>query len=153
MSAPRAFFTSRVDSWLFAIGPLAGLFAITSVAVTVVPFALNLGALQDKTMLVLIAVVFALTLLLPLWLLLDTNYTLTAEELLVRSGPFRWRIALGQVHEVLPSRSWRSSPALSLDRLRIRYGQGHSILVSPREKQRFVDALRERCPSLIVTGF
>ncbi|MBV7540353.1 PH domain-containing protein [Acidovorax sp. sic0104] len=153
MSAPRAFFTSRVDSWLFAIGPLAGLFAISSVALTAVPFALDAGVLQDKTMMALIAVVFALTLLLPLWLLLDTNYTVTADELLVRSGPFRWRIALGQVHEVLPARSWRSSPALSLDRLRIRYGQGRSILVSPREKQRFVDTLRERCPSLLTTGF
>ena len=153
MAQPRAFFTSRVDSWLLAIGPLAGLFAIASVAVTVVPFALNASVLHDKTMLSLIAVVFASTLVLPLWLLLDTNYTLTAEELLVRSGPLRWRIALGDVREVLPSRSWASSPALSLDRLRIRYGQGRSILISPREKQRFIDALRERCPSVLVTGF
>jgi len=153
MAQPRAFFTSRVDSWLLAIGPLAGLFAITSVAVTVVPFALNAGVLHDKTMLSLIAVVFASTLVLPLWLLLDTNYTLTAEELLVRSGPLRWRIALGDVREVSPSGSWASSPALSLDRLRIRYGQGRSILISPREKQRFIDALRERCPSVLVTGF
>ncbi|KQO23521.1 PH domain-containing protein [Acidovorax sp. Leaf78] len=153
MAQSRAFFTSRVDSWLLAIGPLAGLFAITSVAVTVVPLAFNAGVLHDKTMLSLIAVVFALTLVLPLWLLLDTSYTLTAEELLVRSGPLRWRIALGDVREVLPSRSWASSPALSLDRLRIRYGQGRSILISPREKQRFIDALRERCPSVLVTGF
>ncbi|CAN7597082.1 PH domain-containing protein [Acidovorax sp. LjRoot117] len=153
MAQSRAFFTSRVDSWLLAIGPLAGLFAITSVAVTVVPLAFNAGVLHDKTMLSLIAVVFALTLVLPLWLLLDTSYTLTAEELLVRSGPLRWRIALGDVREVLPSRSWVSSPALSLDRLRIRYGQGRSILISPREKQRFIDALRERCPSVLVTGF
>lgn len=153
MAHSRAFFTSRVDSWLFAIGPLAGLFAVTFVAVTVEPFALNAGVLQDKTMLSLICVVFALTLLLPLWLLLDTNYALTADELLVRSGPLRWRIALGEVHEVSPSGSWASSPALSLDRLRIRYGNGRSILVSPREKQRFVDALRERCPAVLVTGF
>ncbi|KQO25636.1 hypothetical protein ASF11_18960 [Acidovorax sp. Leaf76] len=153
MAQSRAFFTSGVDSWLLAIGPLAGLFAITSVAVTVVPLAFNAGVLHDKTMLSLIAVVFALTLVLPLWLLLDTSYTLTAEELLVRSGPLRWRIALGDVREVLPSRSWASSPALSLDRLRIRYGQGRSILISPREKQRFIDGLRERCPSVLVTGF
>jgi hypothetical protein len=153
MAQPCAFFTSRVDSWLLAIGPLAGLFAITSVAVTIVPFALNAGVLHDKTLLSLIALVFALTLLLPLWLLLDTNYTVTAEQLLVRSGPLRWRIALGDVREVSPSRSWVSSPALSLDRLRIGYGKGRNILISPREKQRFIDALRERCPSEKVTGF
>ena len=99
------------------------------------------------------AAVVLLTLLLPLWLLLDTNYTMTEDELRVRSGPFRWRIALGDVREVSPSRSWISSPALSLDRLRIRYGAGRSILVSPREKQRFVDSLRQRCPAVLVTGF
>ena len=80
---------------------------------------------------------------LPLWLLLDTNYTVTADTLQIRSGPFRWRIALSDVREVSPSRSWVSSPALSLDRVRIRYGVGRSILVSPREKQRFIDSLRE----------
>lgn len=104
-------------------------------------------------MLALLAVIVALTLLLPLWLVLDTNYTLTTDELLIRSGPFRWRIALGDVREVSPSHSWISSPALSLDRLRIRYGTDRSILVSPREKQRFIDALRQRCPSVLVTGF
>jgi hypothetical protein len=135
-----------VDAWLLAIGPLAGVVA----AAVALPQALRSGSLPD--VLVLLAVV-AFTLLLPLWLLLDTCYTLTAEELLIRSGPFRWRIALSDVHEVSPSRSWRSSPALSLDRLRIRYGAGRSILVSPRERQQFIDSLRQRCPSVSVTDF
>ena len=153
MAPSRAFFTSRVDSWLFAIGPLAGLAATAFVAATVVPLALNSGAMPNKTMLALLAVVIALTLLLPLWLLLDTNYTVTAQALQIRSGPFRWRIALSDVREVSPSRSWVSSPALSLDRVRIRYGAGRSILVSPREKQRFIDSLRQHCPAVLITGF
>ena len=151
MAHTRAFFPSRVDSWLVAIGPLAALAAATAVAGLVGPFLLNSGGTQP--MLALMAVIVALTLLLPLWLVLDTNYTLTADELLIRSGPFRWRIALGDVRELSPSHSWISSPALSLDRLRIRYGADRSILVSPREKQRFIDALRQRCPSVLVTGF
>ncbi|MBO9676911.1 MAG: PH domain-containing protein [Acidovorax sp.] len=146
MAQSRAFFTSRVDAWLFAIGPIAGL-AAASVAL---PLALQSRAGLDVAV---AAAVVLLTLLLPLWLLLDTNYTMTEDELRVRSGPFRWRIALGDVREVSPSRSWISSPALSLDRLRIRYGAGRSILVSPREKQRFVDSLRQRCPAVLVTGF
>ena len=146
MTQSRAFFTSRVDAWLFAIGPLAGMAAVA----VALPLAMQSGSVPD--VMVLLAVV-ACTLILPLWLLLGTSYTLTADELLIRSGPFRWRIALGDVHEVSPSRSWISSPALSLDRLRIRYGAGRSILVSPREKQRFIDSLRERRPSVLVTGF
>lgn len=151
MAQIRAFFPSRVDSWLVATGPLAALTAATAVAGLAGPFVLNSGG--TPPMLALLAVIVALTLLLPLWLVLDTNYTLTADDLLIRSGPFRWRIVLGDVREVSPSRSWISSPALSLDRLSIRYGADRSILVSPREKQRFIDALRQRCPSVLVTGF
>ncbi|OGA63377.1 PH domain-containing protein [Acidovorax sp. Leaf73] len=151
MAQIRAFFPSRVDSWLVAIGPLAALTAATAVAGLAGPFVLNSGG--TPPMLALLAVIVALTLLLPLWLVLDTNYTLTADDLLIRSGPFRWRIVLGDVREVSPSRSWISSPALSLDRLSIRYGADRSILVSPREKPRFIDALRQRCPSVLVTGF
>src|SRR3990167_4315870 len=109
--------------------------AATAVAGLAGPFVLNSGG--TPPMLALLAVIVALTLLLPLWLVLDTNYTLTADDLLIRSGPFRWRIVLGDVREVSPSHSWISSPALSLDRLSIRYGADRSILVSPREKQRF----------------
>lgn len=151
MAQIRAFFPSRVDSWLVAIGPLAALTAATAVAGLAGPFVLNSGG--TPPMLALLAVIVALTLLLPLWLVLDTNYTLTADDLLIRSGPFRWRIVLCDVREVSPSHSWISSPALSLDRLSIRYGADRSILVSPREKQRFIDALRQRCHSVLVTGF
>ncbi len=151
MAQIRAFFPSRVDSWLVAIGPLAGLTAVTVVAGVGVPFFLNTGA--KPLGLAVLTITLAFTFVLPMWLVLDTNYTLTADELRIRNGPFRWRIALSEVREVSPSRSWMSSPALSLDRLCIRHGSGRSILVSPREKQRFIDALRERCPTVLVTGF
>ena len=150
MTQSRAFFTSRVDSWLIAIGPLAGLAAAAVVAGVAVPPALQSGRPVDLLVPVL-AVVIALVL--PMWLVLDTNYTFTADELLVRSGPFRWRIALTEVREASPSHGWISSPALSLDRVRIGYGAGRSILVSPREKQRFIDCLRQRCLAVLVTGF
>ena len=37
--------------------------------------------------------------------------------------------------------NWLSGPALSLDRLRIDYGRGRSLLVSPKERERFVSEL------------
>lgn len=80
-------------------------------------------------------------LVLPLWLLLDTRYQLTAERLLVRCGPFRWRIALSEIRAVTPTRSLMSGPALSLDRLRVDYGRWRSVLISPRERQAFLDEL------------
>lgn len=146
LPVPRAFFVSKVDAWISCIAVAAG-FTCLSIAAPMVLFS------SSKAEMAVLAGIVLLTLVLPIWLLLDTNYTVTGEELRIRSGPFRWRIALSEVREVSPSRSWLSSPALSLDRIRVQYSTARSVLVSPREKQRFVDCLRERCPAAHITGF
>lgn len=146
LPVPRAFFVSKVDAWISGIAVAAG-FTCLSIAAPMVLFSTSSA---ERAVL---AGVVLVTLVLPIWLLLDTNYTVTGEELCIRSGPFRWRIALSEVRAVSPSRSWLSSPALSLDRIRVQYGVARSVLVSPREKQRFVDCLRERCPAAHITGF
>lgn len=78
---------------------------------------------------------------LPVWLAFSTHYTVDADSLRIRSGPFRWTIPRADITEVTPSRSVLSSPALSLDRLAIRYGKRRTILVSPRDKEGFLRAL------------
>jgi hypothetical protein len=82
---------------------------------------------------------------LPLWLLLGTRYTLEPTQLLIRSGPFRWRVPVADITRITPTSNPLSSPALSLDRLRIEFGRGSAIMVSPRDKERFlrdIEALR-----------
>jgi hypothetical protein len=82
---------------------------------------------------------------LPLWLLLGTRYTLEPTQLLIRSGPFRWRVPVADITRITPTSNPLSSPALSLDRLRIEYGRGSAIMISPRDKERFlrdIEALR-----------
>ena len=87
------------------------------------------------------------------WLLYTTSYELTAAKLIVRSGPIRRVVKLDTIESVTPSRSPLSSPALSLDRLRIRYrGGGFGVLISPEDKRQFLRALVERCPQLEVQG-
>lgn len=81
---------------------------------------------------------------LPLWLLLATYYRFDGPDLVVRSGPFRWRIPLVAITGVTPTSELLSSPALSLDRLKITYGQGRSIMISPRDKQDFLRELELR---------
>jgi Bacterial PH domain len=78
---------------------------------------------------------------LPLWLLFSTHYTLEPRQLIVKSGPFKWRIALADITNITPTSNPLSSPALSLDRLRIDYSQGRSLMVSPRYKEQFVLAV------------
>ena len=83
-----------------------------------------------------------IALALPVWLLVSTFYTIGDEELLIRSGPFNWTIKLADIRKIESSRSVLSSPALSLDRLKIEYEPGKVILVSPKDKEAFVKALQ-----------
>lgn len=41
-----------------------------------------------------------------------------------------------------------ASPALSLDRLKIEYGQGHWIMISPRDREGFLRELESRRSAL-----
>ncbi len=133
-------FSSRIDLWLWAVLAFtlgAGAFALWSTG-------LRGSAAAVTTTLV----ACALAPVLLLWLASATHYELAERDLLVRSGPFRWRVPLAQIRSVVPSRSVVSSPALSLDRLRIDYGRAGSILISPRDKLRFLSELQRRCPGI-----
>jgi hypothetical protein len=84
-----------------------------------------------------------------LWVLYTTRYTLTEHDLLVRSGPFRWTVPLDSITEVFPTHNPLSSPACSLDRLHIRYhGSRWGIMISPLDKEGFLEALLARSPGL-----
>jgi hypothetical protein len=84
---------------------------------------------------------------LPLWLLLSTTYTLGPTLLRISCGPFTWKVPIGEIRAITPTRNPLSSPALSLDRLRIDYGRGDSVMISPKYKEQFlrdIEALRAR---------
>ncbi len=82
--------------------------------------------------------------MLPVWLMVSTRYTLTDGELHVVSGPFRWRVPVREIRAVAHTRCALSSPALSLDRLHIDYGQKSWIMISPRDKEVFLRELEVR---------
>lgn len=129
-------FASKVDGWLLVVllgSALACLFVAGSIILAQMP-----GPWWIATTLFLLGCV------LPTWLLVATSYVLTATTLDVRSGPFKWRIPIADVKSISPTRNSLSSPALSLDRLRIEYGDGRWIMVSPLEKDRFVRELEQR---------
>lgn len=133
-------FRSKVDWWLAAIlllSALASLVAVGSVAMVESPF----RALA-------VSPVLLLSVGLPVWLLRATAYRIGPSELFVRCGPFRWRVPLSEIRAVTPTRNPLSSPALSLDRLRIDYGRRRWIMISPADKEAFVTELRKRVPAI-----
>jgi hypothetical protein len=83
---------------------------------------------------------------LPLWLLTTTRYILSSTGLIVRSGPLRWDVRLERITHIERTSSHLAAPALSTDRLRIVYGPGQSIMISPRNREEFLRDLDARRP-------
>ena len=86
-----------------------------------------------------------------IWVVYGTRYGFFRNALVIRSGPFKWRVPLGDIEWVRPSRNPLSSPATSLDRLQVRYGK-RSVLISPEDKAGFLRALVARAHQLEVVG-
>jgi Bacterial PH domain len=89
------------------------------------------------------------------WLVTPLYYEIAEAQLNVRAGPKRWTIPLESITEVVPTRSPLSSPALSLERLLIRYENDHSpstLMISPENKNTFLRALAIAEPRLELVG-
>jgi uncharacterized membrane protein YeaQ/YmgE (transglycosylase-associated protein family) len=130
-------FRSKVDMWLLLTLLAGALAAFLGAA-----FALRAGV--GWLVPTLIGLVGAA---LPFWILLSTKYTVDQGQVRIQSGPFRWCIWAPGITRITPTRSPLSSPALSLDRLRIEYESGKkSLLVSPVEPEAFIRAVQAaRC--------
>lgn len=93
--------------------------------------------------------VFALFAGFIVWILHGTRYELRGEALVIHSGPFRWSRSVHAIREVRPTHNPLSSPALSLDRLAIRF-RGHKlpVMISPVRRDEFLADLLARAPHL-----
>ncbi len=133
-------FVSRVDGWLIPVLviSIAGMLAaFVAVLVGDTPIWLQI--------VVAIASVFFCGLLFAI--LKSTFYVVEHGVLRIVSGPFRWKIAISDIVEITPTRNPLSSPALSLDRLKVRYGERRFVLVSPADKDGFVRAIENERPT------
>ncbi|MDJ0655391.1 MAG: PH domain-containing protein [Xanthomonadales bacterium] len=126
-------FKSAIDAWFWVL--IGGTAAVL--------IAVLIPVVKSGSVVTLAAMVLAIALGLglPVWLAFSTHYRIDEGTLHIRSGPMSWTIKRDSITSITPSRSLVSSPALSLDRLEIRYGKGRSILVSPENKEAFVAAL------------
>jgi hypothetical protein len=94
----------------------------------------------------LIVAVTILVFLLITSVLLRTYYAVDGDTLIIVSGPIRRIVDISTITGVTTTRNPISSPALSLDRIRIHYGNGKSIMVSPQDKPNFLKAIRQQIP-------
>ncbi len=128
-------FKSKVDLWLII------LLSISISGATAWLISLE-GTYTAK------GIAFGITLLLvnitlPIWFLLRCSYIIntTTNSLVVRFGPVTWNIPFSSISQVTNTSELGFSPSLSLKRLKIVYGQGRMILISPKHQEQFVKEL------------
>lgn len=143
-------YKSKKDAWLVAVIALgtAGSFAIGC-------WLALAGDESDRAAGWLSIGVGAAVSAFVLWLTCPLYYEVTPLRLLVRSGRLGWDIPLSDIDEVSPSNSPLSSPALSLDRLRVSYrarGANRFVLISPQDKSGFIRELASNDPGLRMNG-
>ncbi len=81
----------------------------------------------------------------------NLRYIIDGDTLSIRCGfLYKKSIPIHAIKRVEESRSPLSSPAASLDRLEIIYNKFDSILISPKEKQAFIDELVKENPDIVV---
>lgn len=139
---------TKIDWWL---GLLIGVAAAGSVAAAAGVLATQPWTPGNLLPLLVGPLFFAAT----VWTMFNTAYDIGGADLLVRAGPFRWRIPLSAIESVTPTNNPLSSPAFSLDRLMVRYrnegGAERWVMISPRDKAGFLADLAAASPGLVVT--
>lgn len=130
-------FYSKIDLWMHIV------FIGTALTVISLPY-LYYKTTKDVSLIqslfvMMIPMIFSLVILLPSYFY--TYYKVNDHQLLVKSGLFSWKIPLSEIESIEPTHSFLSAPALSLDRLAIHYGDGNRVVVSPKDKQGFINAI------------
>jgi len=130
----RKRFKSKIDRWL--------LFLLVAIMVFEI-VVMSIAAMQTRDPRLAVGLVVAALLIVALIgsLLIGTHYTVDGKTLRIAAGPFHWKVPIDKIQSVEATRNPLSSPALSLDRLRIDYGGRRRIMVSPADKAGFLRAI------------
>ena len=141
----NAVFTSKIDFWL------AFLMLGSSLLLILVPvweWIYNDSSIRRILFISLLTIPGAILLLL---IFFNIKYSLSDDELFVKNGFSTQSIPLKDITHITPTNSILSAPALSLDRIEIRY-EGGSIVISPKDREGFYHAIQQRVPALKTDG-
>ena len=130
----RKRFRSKIDRWLLYLLIVVMVFEVVVLGIAATQAGEPIAALSIvATALLIVALIGSL--------LIRTHYTVSGNILKIASGPFSWSVPIDQIESVRATRNPLSSPALSLDRLQIRYGNGRRVMVSPADRAGFLKAI------------
>lgn len=127
-------FRSKVDTWLAVV-------LVAAIALQIWGLVAVLRANPSALVSGMTVVMIAAGILLIASVLVRTHYTVSDGALRIVCGFFSWSIPVAEITRVTDSNNPISSPALSLDRLRIDYASTKYVLVSPKDKAGFLRAI------------
>ena len=95
-------------------------------------------------------IILALLVSFLIYVYFNTLYELTGDnKLKIKSGFFfHQEIYIKSIKKVMPTKSHTASPALSFDRLEIRYNRYGRVVVSPDRPSEFIRELKEVNPRI-----
>lgn len=132
-------FRSKIDWWLLLI-----FIVITANIVIKIYEANHLYSLASNFPHLIIYSLVIFIIWLPIF---NTYYVVENNTLVIKSLVFRWKIKLNDITQIEPTHNPLSSPALSLDRLKIYYIKNEKIatvMISPKNKEAFLQAINKR---------
>ena len=141
----NAVFTSKIDLWL------AFLILGSSLLLILVPVWEWIYNDSSTTRILFISLLTIPGSILLLLIFFNIKYSLSEDELFVKNGFSTQSIPLKDITHIIPTNSMLSAPALSLDRIEIKY-KGGNIVISPKDKEGFYHAVQQRVPALKIDG-
>ena len=124
-------YKSKVDCWLVLL--ILGIFGYPIID----------GILMQEFML---SVVFALVLVVFYFLSKTVKYVINENNLII----WKTKIDIKTIRKIYKTRNPLSSPALSLDRIAIVFNKYDEVLISPKEREAFIEDLLKINPDIVV---
>lgn len=126
-------FGTKVDAWIAAVIVLG----------TVIPLVMLVVIGFQTHQYGIIPAGFFAPILIGLFAI-PIKYELQSDLLLIRSGIIKYRVRYSDIELIEPTRNPLSSPAMSLDRLKIVYGKRKMIMISPNDRAAFLSEIKKR---------
>lgn len=137
-------YKSKIDWW---VGIVLWVPAIVLVGI-LVNVAISFSG-KDILMLVLLSLPSIFSFLLIGSVFFGTYYLINDGVLTLRCGVMmNTKIKISEITSILPTKTKLSSPALSADRLEIRYGKYGKVVISPENKEAFIAQCKALNPGI-----
>lgn len=137
-------YASAIDTWLLIVLGLCMAGMISLVAWIAVTDTRPMPIAMTAAMTTALGGLFA-------DMLLNTNYTISnGGRLIIKCGFAQLHIIdISKITSIKSTQSWLSAPALSVrHRIKVKYGRGQNIIISPRNRHDFIDNLLQINPHI-----